>query len=92
MKPETRHVTLEAYEYAVELGYASYDDISEAIILNITPHDFVHSMPSNTKPGLFQDVYKKTMNGVKLYIKLQENPKGRGVVIQFKRDTSAGGK
>ncbi len=91
-KSDTRHITETAYDAAVELGYISYEDIAEAIILNITPHDFKKTMPSESIPGTFQDVYKKTLNGVKLYIKLQENPKGRGVVIQFKKDTSVGGK
>jgi hypothetical protein len=89
---DTRHVTDLAYSNAVEFGYASWDEIIEAVVLNITPHDFYKTMPSDKLPGTFQDVYKKTINGVSLYIKLQEYPKGRGVVVNFKESTSKGDK
>lgn len=81
---ETRHITDKAMSTAYSVGYASVKEIVAAVMtLSIT--DFYKPMESTDFPGTFQDVYKKNINGVKLYIKLQERPKGKGVVISFKK-------
>jgi hypothetical protein len=44
-------------------------------------------MPARKVPGLWQDVYKTEDEEFHLYIKLQKSFDGRGVLIQFKKDT-----
>lgn len=68
---------------AHELGF-DREEIVEAV-LSVSPSDFYKSMESERFPGLWQDVYHLSFEGADLYVKLQMDAKGRGVVIQFKR-------
>ena len=60
-----------------------YEDVVECVLL-LEPSDFYKTMPSTQVPGSWQDVYRSTYQGLQLYIKLQINAAGLGVVIQFK--------
>jgi hypothetical protein len=71
-------------------------DIVECVLgLDVRPinagGDFYKTMPSETRPGTFQDVYKPTYDGRPIYCKLQIMTTKRGclaAIIQFKRDES----
>ena len=60
-------------------------DIKECV-LDLTRADFSHSMPANRgpTPGLWQDVYNPTYDGLVLYVKLQISVVNQAVVIDFK--------
>ena len=81
--------TWEAVAQAGELRLDAEIDI-EACVLSLDSTDFYKTMESTAKPGTFQDVYKPTYDGRKLYVKLrlQERPERKTVVIQFKMDKS----
>ena len=85
--PKTRYITYTCLMDASELGFENADDIVKAVS-NLKDADFYKSMESKKKSGLWQDVYKKTISGQKLYIKLQLNVTKQAVVISFKEDTS----
>lgn len=76
----------EALNGAGELGFDE-DDIVECV-LALTPAEFHKQMPSDKRPGTYQDVYRPTHKGIPLYVKLQlvgERPEEIAVIIQFKR-------
>lgn len=52
---------------------------------------FYKSMPSETRPGLFHDVYKILYCNKRVYVKLQlvTQQASVAIVIQFKKDKSA---
>lgn len=53
--------------------------------------DFYKTMPSETRPGTFHDVYKPTYEGRPIYCKIQimtTKSGDKAAVIQFKRDQS----
>ncbi len=81
--------TWEAVAQAGEFRLDAEMDI-EACVLSLDSTDFYKTMESTSKPGTFQDVYKPTYDGRKLYVKLrlQEHPQRKTVVIQFKKDKS----
>lgn len=83
-KSETRHITRSSYQTAVAVGFASHLEMVDAV-LELSLYDFYKTMPGKTMQGTFQDVYKKEINGINLYIKLQKL-EGKGVIISFKRD------
>jgi len=85
--PATRYITYTCLEDASELGFNDADAIVMATS-TLTNEDFYKSMVAKKKAGLWQDVYKKTISGQKLYIKLQLNKSKQAVVISFKKDTS----
>ncbi len=60
----------------------------EACIAELDAADFYKTMPSTTKPGLMQDVYKPEYQSIYLYVKLQDSPRSKAVVISFKKDDS----
>jgi len=79
----TRVISEAAFVGADELGF-DREELVEAV-LSLDPNDFYKSMESERFPGLWQDVYHLSFEGAELYIKLQMDAKGRGVVIQFKK-------
>jgi pantoate kinase len=87
--PRTRHITRTARQTAVSVGFASASDIINAV-MELSREDFDRTLESTAIPCTYQDVYKKNIKGVNLYIKLNEHPEGNGVVISFKRDTGKG--
>jgi motility quorum-sensing regulator / GCU-specific mRNA interferase toxin len=81
-----RHITATAANGAAELGFDE-DDI-ENCVQGLSPQDFHKTMPSETRPGTWQDVYRATWSGVPVYVKLQlagRSEKEQAVVISFKR-------
>ena len=49
---------------------------------------FYKYMPAEKVPGLWQDVYKVTYEGIRVYLKLQINFANNAIIISFKEDTS----
>lgn len=83
-KQETRHITHSGFQTAVAIGFASAQDMVDAVI-QLDPSDFHKTMPSEKVKGTFQDVYKRNINGIDIYIKLSKSPQGNGVIVSFKR-------
>ena len=81
---QTRHLTKESIRGGSEVGFSETEMVE--IVLSLENQNFYKSMPVIFNESLWQDVYKKTVNGVKLYIKLQKSPTNEGVIISFKRD------
>ncbi|MBI5234995.1 MAG: type II toxin-antitoxin system MqsR family toxin [Deltaproteobacteria bacterium] len=80
---KTRHITRSSVLDAGKIGYSDTEIINE--VLSLKQNEFYKSMKAELKPGLWQDVYKPTRNGLKLYIKLQKSFDGKGVIISFKK-------
>ncbi len=78
----SRRVTTAALEGAHQLGLDRSEII--AAVLELTPTCFHKSMEADKCPGLWQDVYHLRYRSMELYIKLQIDPVGIAVVIQFK--------
>ncbi|HEX8903540.1 MAG TPA: type II toxin-antitoxin system MqsR family toxin [Longimicrobiaceae bacterium] len=53
-------------------------------VLELTPACFYKSMEAEKRPGLWQDVYHLHYLSFDLYIKLQVDPDGLAIVVQFK--------
>jgi len=79
-------ITSTALRSAFELGF---DDagIYRCITQALESTHFYKSMPSEKNPGLRQDVYILTYEGVRLYVKLQIS-NDKCVVISFKEEGS----
>lgn len=78
--------TMRALQDATDLEFDD-EDILECC-LQLNKGDFHKSMEAEKAPGLWQDVYKITYQGVRLYVKIQINSLGEAVVISFKEDSS----
>lgn len=79
-------ITLTAANDAGRLGFDEEDIVS--CVNTLGPEDFFNAMPSDKKPGLWQDVYHKQYCGQLLYVKLQVSEGSDGskaVVISFKQ-------
>ena len=59
------------------------EDIVECVT-SLTRGDFHKTMASQSRPGMFHDVYKPFYYGQRLYVKVQLADDGDAVVIQFK--------
>ncbi|HEX2078557.1 MAG TPA: type II toxin-antitoxin system MqsR family toxin [Longimicrobium sp.] len=81
--PLSSWITQAAADGAAELDLSD-DDIVDAV-LRLEPQHFYKSMESASCPGLWQDVYHLEYRQTWTYIKLQRNPAGRAVVVQFNR-------
>lgn len=83
--PSTRIVRKRDRAEAASLGYA--DDNEMVARVNLLRHEeFDKTDESDKKPGLWFDVYKTSEgNGTALYIKLQLDYDGKGVIVSFKR-------
>ena len=80
--------TWDAQAHAISIELDAEADI-KACVLALDDADFYKTMQSTVRRGTFQDVYKTTYAGHRIYLKLrlQENPR-KTVVIQFKKDQS----
>jgi hypothetical protein len=78
-----RLITLEAHANAALLGLDDGDIVDT--VMKLRPPDFYKSMEAERRPGLWQDVYRASSRGIRLYVKLQVGFDERAVVIQFKR-------
>jgi motility quorum-sensing regulator / GCU-specific mRNA interferase toxin len=72
-----------AMKGAAALGFDERDILS--CVKALTSADFHKSMESETRPGLWQDVYKPTYEGADIYLKLQIDGAADAIVIQFKQ-------
>jgi hypothetical protein len=87
--PDARVITRRDRKEAAELGYPS-DDEMVARVNSLRATEFQKTMECLDEHfvGLWQDVYKTSEpSGIRLYIKLQKNYDGDGVLISFKKDT-----
>lgn len=75
-------ITTVARDGARQCGLGD-DELVEAV-LELSAGDFCKSMEAEKRPGMWQDVYHQSFQGVELYIKLQISPAGKAVVVQFK--------
>jgi hypothetical protein len=75
-------VTKAAMDGAAWLGFFERDIRDCVAVLKRTHFD--KTMPSNSVPALFQDVYRVSYSGRRLYVKLQLSEPNRAVVISFK--------
>lgn len=77
-----------ARDGAAELRLDEKDIV--ACVCGLDDGHFYKSMPADSFPGRWQDVYKTAYDGFPIYIKLQISgpPDRRAVVISFKRDES----
>jgi motility quorum-sensing regulator / GCU-specific mRNA interferase toxin len=69
---------------AMKMGFDRSDIV--ACVLALDDSTFYKTMPSQSRPGTFQDVYKTTYDGQNVYLKLQMT--GSAIVISFKEDES----
>ena len=53
-------------------------------VLSLDDLNFYKTMPSNNNETIWLDVYHITKKGIQLYVKLQESPINKGVIISFK--------
>jgi len=84
--PSTRIVRRRDRAEAARLGYPSDDDMVARVLL-VKKSEFQKTMEAEACPGLWQDVYKTVEpSGIRLYIKLQKNEDGDGVLISFKEE------
>lgn len=74
-------VTRRSQEEALDLFNLDEQGVAEEV-LGLELIHFKKTMASREKPGLFQDVYKKKVNGIDAYIKLQID-KSNAIVISF---------
>lgn len=77
-------ITLSALNGAMQLGLDREDIV--ACVLALDESAFYKTMPSQTRKGFFQDVYKPTYLSNRIYLKLQID--GALAVISFKQDES----
>lgn len=80
---ETRHFTRSSFKDATNLGFSETEMVDT--ILSLEELNFYKTMPSKDSITIWQDVYHITAKEIELYIKLQESPKNRGVIISFKK-------
>ena len=80
------HVTLQARQDALDLGFDS-EDVRNCVLALDHTH-FYKSMTAEKAPGLWQDVYKIRYGDFGVYLKLQINFADTAVIISFKEDTS----
>ena len=75
--------TVQGPPNAALLGFDEGDIVET--VLELRPPDFYKSMEAERRPGLWQDVYRASRRGFRLYVKLQLGFDGYAVVIQFER-------
>lgn len=80
---KTRHFTKTSIVNAFGLGFSVTEIID--VILSLEHSNFYKTMPKRGSVTIWQDVYHSTGKGFDLYIKLQEAPENRGVIINFKQ-------
>jgi hypothetical protein len=85
IKQDKFYVTETASQTAASIGFLE-DGIVECVVEHLKESHFYKTMPAERVPGVMQDVYKIAYQGQRLYIKLQINKGGNGVIISFKTD------
>lgn len=86
----SRRITDRARADAESLGFVEEQDIVD-VVLHLAESDFDVSLESETKLGLWQDVYWPVVNGRRLYVELQCMQRKDGnaaVIISFHNNTA----
>ncbi len=86
MAADRYRVTDSARRGALELGLDESDIVE--CVASLLPRHFYKSMESPRRAGTWQDVYRPTVGGIRLYMKVQivgTDPTDLMVVISFKR-------
>ena len=81
------YVTKSAQQGALAIGFGD-SQICDCVVIHLDVSHFFKTMPSERLPCLWQDVYKITYEGVRVYLKLQISLEDEAVIISFKEDTS----
>ena len=76
--------TMSATDGAEALGMDEQTVID--VIAGLTAEDFEKSMPSETDPSIWQDVYKPLVAGIELYVKFTLDAQGELLLISFKEN------
>jgi motility quorum-sensing regulator/GCU-specific mRNA interferase toxin len=76
------NITGSALRDAASLGYGSEEII--AVIQSIEPDHFHKTMPSEKRPGLWQDVYRVPDRGMELYVKFTSDTVTEFKLLSFK--------
>jgi motility quorum-sensing regulator / GCU-specific mRNA interferase toxin len=79
-------ITLTAQQTALQIG-CDEQDVVECIQETLHESHFYKTMPAEKRAGLWQDVYRLTFRGVRVYLKVQINAAGHAVIVSFKEDT-----
>jgi hypothetical protein len=85
IKQDKFYITETASQTAALIGFLE-DAIVECVVEHLNESHFYKTMPAEKVSGVMQDVYKIACQGHRLYIKLQMNRGGNGVIISFKTD------
>lgn len=99
MEKHTAHYPLEQIHKCIALGYYQFTGTARLsiyqmgmilrdaldVVLSLSPKDLYKSMTTYERHSLWQDVYKKTWQNSKLYIKLQMVDE-ETIIISFKLD------
>ncbi len=77
-------ITKSCIKTATEIGFSKTEILD--VLARLERKDFVHSVSQHNNPKLWQDVYSKTVNEIRLYIKFQIKVTGEEVafVLSFK--------
>ena len=87
VKQDKFYICEEARITAALIGFLD-DDIWDCVVNYLNDTHFYKTMPAKKFAGLMQDVYKITYQAKRIYIKLQINKGGNGVIVSFKEDES----
>jgi len=79
-------ITATAIRTADSIGFSETDVVAALLVIERT--DFYKSMTSNFNHRVWQDVYKKLINNIDLYIKFKINEADNNlvVILSFKED------
>lgn len=72
-----------ALEGAADLGFDT--KTMRAVVMRLSREDFFKSMTTHDDPTIWQDVYRPTVDGVNLYVKLTVYSAENLLVVSFKR-------
>ena len=79
-------ITQKCTKCADELGFSRTDVLD--VLACLEQKDFIHSVPQNNNPKLWQDVYSKTIHELRLYIKFQiKVAEDKVLLLSFKQYT-----
>ena len=81
------YITKSAQQGALAIGFDD-SQVCDCVVIHLRMTHFFKTMPSERLPCLWQDVYKITYEGVRVYLKLQISLVDEAVIISFKEDTS----
>jgi motility quorum-sensing regulator/GCU-specific mRNA interferase toxin len=81
--PAHTRFTRVALDGAAELGFDTA--MIRTVVMGLRREDFYKSMTTYADTAIWQDVYRPTVNGVPLYVKLTVYTEENLLVVSFKR-------